>query len=50
MEVKQAVKIPVNTIKKVVVWIWQNKGWLIPTTVEVYRTVKGWFKKKPINK
>jgi len=45
--IKQTVKIPVETIKKVVIWIWNNKEWIVPTVVSMYETIKGWFKKKP---
>lgn len=45
MKAKEAVKIPVETIKQIVIWIWKNKSWIIPTTVELYKTIKGWFKK-----
>lgn len=43
-------KIIIDVIRKVVLWIWQNRKWLIPTIISGVKTIRDWFKKKPKEK
>jgi hypothetical protein len=44
---KQIYTIPVEAIKKVVIWLWKNSSWIIPVAKGVYNGIKNLIKKKP---